>query len=83
MILHFDNSAYFDLSSILHRPYNNATELQTKVATPRVNNRPYMFRSTILSIEMERHDPARMFHRQNYNSNIDLSWHFQCLMNHF
>ena len=47
MILRFDNSAYFDLSSILHRPYNNATELQTKVATPRVNNRPYIFRSWV------------------------------------
>ena len=28
-ILRLDNSAYFDFLSILHRPYNNATELQT------------------------------------------------------
>ena len=34
---------------------------------PCVNIRPYMFLSMILSsyIEMERHAPARMFHRQN------------------
>ena len=51
-ILRLDNLAYFDFLSILHRPYNNATELQ-------------------------------MFDRENYNSNIDLSRHFQCTMNHF
>ena len=28
-ILRLDNLAYFDFLSILHRPYNNATELQT------------------------------------------------------